>query len=186
MHKGPNKHSVFPGDTFKLESDQAVTMFGLIKGQREHIFAIPTTARRGVVVIPALVTQVEVKTPKSTNYTVVITPSNDGREYLDDTPIELGLDANRPPSLHEEMRRFITEEVSRQAESTGHSSFEEEDDFTDDEENFITPYTLTEMQDEAPLEEQPPSEPKVDSPPDEALTVAPENPADPSAAPPPE
>lgn len=172
MYKGPNNHQVFPGDEFHLSSDQEVTLFGLIKGQREHIFPLATTARRAVVAIPNLVTEVEVKTAKSTNYTVVIKPNNDGAERLDASPIEIGIDQKRPPSLQEEMRRFITEEVSRQASHEGHETFEEADDFDLNQDEFQTAYTLLEMQEEEPID-QAPSEPKVTAPPDDVLASKP-------------
>jgi len=175
MFKGPQNHQVFPGDSFDIRSDQEVSLYGLIKGKREHVFPIPTHMRRGFIIIPDLVTQVEVKTAKSTNYTVAIKPNNDGKEYLDQTPIEIGIDQKRPPSLQEEMKRFITEEVSRQAETTGHESFEEADDFDISQDEFQTQYTLQEMQEEEPIDPGLPSEPQVGAPPDATLAPNPED-----------
>jgi len=174
MFKGPNKHDVFPGDAFDIRSDGEITLYGLIKGQREHIMPMPTHLRRGFIIVPAEVTQMEVKTAKSTNYTVAIKSNNDGKEYLDQTPIEIGIDQQRPLSLHEEMRRFITEEVSRQATSEGHESFEDADDFDLEQDEFQTQYTLHEMQEEEPIDPVP-SEPKVDAPPDATLAPKPED-----------
>lgn len=73
-----------------------------------------------------------------------------GEEIPDPTPVEVPLNLRRPLSLQDEMRRFIRTELSQQASAKGDESFEEADDFeVDDEEEFITQYELTEMQEES-------------------------------------
>lgn len=72
-----------------------------------------------------------------------------GREIPDPTPMEVPHDWKRPLSLHEEIRRFVRSELSRQAEAQGEESFEEADDFDVDEDpDPLSPYEIP----EAPIE----------------------------------
>ena len=67
------------------------------------------------------------------------------REIPDPVPIHIPGD-ERPPTLREEMQRFIREEISRAAIAgeSGHGSFEEEDDFEieDGDNDLTTAYTI--------------------------------------------
>ncbi|AXL15338.1 hypothetical protein [Microviridae sp.] len=67
------------------------------------------------------------------------------RESPDPTPIHIpGLTDNSPPlSLREEMRRFISQEVSKVATDHGEESFEESNDLdiTEDVSDILSPYT---------------------------------------------
>jgi hypothetical protein len=56
-----------------------------------------------------------------------------GREIPDPNPIELPGGFNRPPTLQEQIKRFIRAELSRQAADDGDETFEEADDFDVDE-----------------------------------------------------
>lgn len=69
-------------------------------------------------------------------------------ETLDLTPVEISAERSRPPTLKEEMRRFISDEMSRVGESQGQETFEESDDFDIDDDELSSPYELTEMQEE--------------------------------------
>lgn len=74
-----------------------------------------------------------------------------GREVLDTTPVEMPLNYRHPPSMAEMIRTAIRQEMSQQAASKGMESFEEADDFVvDEEDEFVSPYQLTEMQEEIP------------------------------------
>lgn len=53
----------------------------------------------------------------------------DGKELPDSRPVEVPLHFRRPPSLHDDMKRFIRSELSRQAEESGAESFEDANDF---------------------------------------------------------
>lgn len=52
-------------------------------------------------------------------------------EVLDPTPVELT--GTRPPTLREQIQWYIADEVSRLAKEEGHPTFEEEDDFEEDD-----------------------------------------------------
>jgi hypothetical protein len=76
-------------------------------------------------------------------------------EVRNDTPVEIPAGRAAPPSLREEMQRFIREEISRRSQDAGGSSFEEEDDFEIDDSEIdltVSQYTLVDM---APEENQP-------------------------------
>lgn len=96
--------------------------------------------------------------------------------HPDTTPVELHVDA-RPPSLREELQRYIREQVSQMAADNDLGTFEDEDDFEDDDgyEDPYSPYEMSEMQADAPI-----SQPELetldgtdDSPPPEATPPEP-------------
>lgn len=67
------------------------------------------------------------------------------KEVVDPVPVEIPLSNQRPPSLKEEMMRYIRQEISNQARDKGHETFEEFDDFSDDEPEMAlppSPYTV--------------------------------------------
>lgn len=106
---------------------------------------------------------------------------DDGMEYPDPTPIEVPLGFRRPPSIHEEIRRFVRQEMSRQAQEQGGESFEEADDFEVDEDpDPLTQYELQPMQverairREAPQEEKAPEKPETAPDPQVTLDKAPD------------
>ena len=67
----------------------------------------------------------------------------DKGEILDPTPVELPEGAEKPPSLEEEMKRFVREQMSDMARRLGMETFEEADDFEDDEADFNEDEDLT-------------------------------------------
>lgn len=71
-------------------------------------------------------------------------------EFPDPRPMEAPLKQIKNNNLTDQIRAFIREEVSRQAEVRGHGSFEEEDDFEEVEEAVFSAYQLNQMQEEAP------------------------------------
>lgn len=85
------------------------------------------------------------------------------KEKIDPTPVELA-ELAPPPSLKEELQRYIRLELSRMAEAQGHGSFEDEDDFEEENEEPLplSQYELTDM-----IEELPP-EASADPPPEAA------------------
>lgn len=73
-----------------------------------------------------------------------------GEELPDDRPIEVPLNWKRPPTLRETIASMIrAEDFRRAAEAHGIESFEEANDFGEDEDDLpLTPYEVVEMQDE--------------------------------------
>ena len=76
------------------------------------------------------------------------------QELPDPTPLHIpGLE--RPLSIQEEMKQFIRQEISNHAQTEGFESFEEADDFEeeDGEADLLTDYTVIELrQDERPYD----------------------------------
>lgn len=73
-----------------------------------------------------------------------------GREVPDPTPVEWPAGMRRPESLTEQIQRLVRVAVSQQAAAAGFETFEEADDFdVDDEEDPLSQYELTAMQEEA-------------------------------------
>lgn len=66
-----------------------------------------------------------------------------GREIPDQTPVALPIGWKAPPTLHEQIQRYIRNEVSRQAAEAGSESFEEADDFyVEDDPDMNSPYEI--------------------------------------------
>ncbi len=73
----------------------------------------------------------------------------DSKEHPDPTPVELPAGYSHPLPLRDEMRRFIRDELSNAAASAGEESFEESDDFDcGEDDEVLSPYELTELQEE--------------------------------------
>lgn len=72
-------------------------------------------------------------------------------EQLDHTPVEMPLGMDKPLTLRQDMMRFIQNQLSYTQESRGMESFEEANDFPDDDEiefdsRFQSPYEMTDEQ----------------------------------------
>ena len=69
-------------------------------------------------------------------------------------PVELPIGYDRPPTIREELQRYVRFELSREASRTGEfETFEEADDFEpeDGETDWSSEYELTELQEEEPV-----------------------------------
>lgn len=68
----------------------------------------------------------------------------DGSEILDSKPMEIPVGFRRPPSMEEQLRRFVRMELSADASSRGQETFEESEYFGEDQEDadFSTPYEM--------------------------------------------
>lgn len=97
-----------------------------------------------------------IHTDQSANLAVSITPVR--HEAVDPEPVEWPAGLKAPPSLEDRIRRLIRTELSRQAEEAGGGSFEEEDDFEDEDYDPLpmSPYEIQPMQEERPLAAPPP------------------------------
>jgi len=76
-----------------------------------------------------------------------------GREIPVRGKIAIPIGFHTPPSLQEQIRRFIRIEASNMAAAAGHETFEESDDFdVDDDVDFKSPHEMTELQEERALQ----------------------------------
>lgn len=106
-----------------------------------------------------------------------------GREVPDTRPVQVN--APRALSLHEQIQRFIRTEVSRVATNEGFETFEESEDFGEDEDEgdeFLTPYTVFQTVKE-PLQGADASPPGAKDPLEEKTAPEASTPVSPAAAP---
>lgn len=72
-------------------------------------------------------------------------------EVGDPTPVEVPLNFRPPPTIQEQIKRFVRTELSRQAAEKGHETFDEANDFGQDEEDDVLPrsaHEFTELEEE--------------------------------------
>lgn len=155
MNKGPKNTSAVQGASIEIRSSGPFTCYAMDAGKRSLILGpLNANARILKTRLPQDVDTIFVKCEKSTEWTFEWKANPNPISDLDKTPIEIGIDRDAPLSIHDEMKRFIREEVSRVAVTNSQSSFEEEDDFDiEDDLEPTSPYEMTEMQEETPIEQ---------------------------------
>jgi len=91
------------------------------------------------------------------------------KEVLDPTPAAIPISVSSPPSMQELVQRYVRETVSEIARDEGHGTFEEEDDFEEDDhdELSLSGFEVTEyqMEDDPGIEDGEGEKP-ADSPPE--------------------
>lgn len=100
--------------------------------------------------------------------------NKDGYEIPDNTPVEMPTRLRLPQSRVDQIRQFIRQELSLQAEGDGYETFEEANDLEPDDEDYqpLTAYELADLEPAAP-EDQPPAssgEPEGQRPADPAAS----------------
>lgn len=103
-----------------------------------------------------------------------------GQEMPDPTPIAVPAHFKRPPSLQEQIKSLIRNELSQRASEADEESFEEADDFELDDDADLphSMHEISEMQDEMPREAYTiKPEPQAPKTPPQASTEAPAAPA---------
>ncbi len=180
MEIGSKEINTELGATITVRCSEPFCVFGM-EGKNKTLILGPyiSTARLLRYKLPDDMSRVYIKTKKSADWTLDWTFASRS-EHNDNTPIELPVGYDYPESLADQMRRFIREEVSASRDE-GKGSFEEEDDFTDDEEP-LSQYEMTDMQEveeidweedpqkQLPLEEKP-AEPVEEIPPKAAVPL---------------
>lgn len=85
-------------------------------------------------------------------------------ETPDPTPIAVPIDSQQPPSLREEMMRFIRAELQKQTTEVM-ETFEEADDLEleDDEPDLTSAYTVQELTEENPAHYDPEAQPEPEN-----------------------
>lgn len=159
LQKGAQKITIEPRKGFRtvihIEADASFTAYGVVKDKRELVLGpFKADARRIRYLLPNGYSHFEVATAKSTFWQYKISYQPDGLSYPDATPVALPLNADKPLSLREEMRRFIRQEFSSRAEIDEQETFEEANDFEIDEDpDPISHYELIDLVDEYPESE---------------------------------
>lgn len=181
MQKGSQEYETKNGATIIIRCSDSFCAFGM-EGKKKTLILGPfiSTARLLHYKLPDDIGRIYVKTSKTAEWSIDWTYESRS-EHLDKTPVELPIGYDYPESLADQMRRFIREEVSA-AREDDQGSFEEEDDFTDDE-IPLTEYELSDMQEVEEIDwdenEHPPAEKETPkeaakleaSPPTEEKTV---------------
>lgn len=91
----------------------------------------------------------------------MITRDANNHEILDDTPVAMPMRFRRQ-SFVDQMREFVRQELSRQAEQQNHETFEEADDFYIEDDDL--PRTRYELDDEMISYHEPAAEPESPAP----------------------
>ncbi len=144
MNKGSKEISIVVGATILIKSSGQFCAYGVENKKRTLILG-PINSNQRVLKykLPPDMDTVFVRAEKSVEWTLTWS-CYDHSENLDNTPVEMPVGYHLPESLADQMRRFIRDEVSA-AREIDEGSFEEEDDFEDDD-PLLTSYELTDMQ----------------------------------------
>ena len=153
MYKGSKEITCGNGATIIIKSSGQFIVYAMVKKKRELILGpYTTTARILKYKLPDDIEQVFVKCEKSTEWTIEWSWYNRS-EVSDPKPVEIPVGYQKPESLVDQMRRMIKTEMSAAAEEVGYGSFEEEDDFELDEE-ILTNYEMSDMQETEEYEQE--------------------------------
>lgn len=146
MNKGRGIYNAVCGGRVKIMADQEFTAYGLEDGKRVVLLGPFRAGERYLdVVLPAHVFEVEVVCSDDCLWDASWTGVAARKESPDSRPVAIPAGLKRPPTLAEDMRRMIRQELSARAAEVGEESFEEADDFRDeDEEAIYSPHELTE------------------------------------------
>ncbi len=150
MNKGPGNATAAPGASVQIRTSGTFTVFLLESGKRTAILGpLNHNSRSLNTKLPWDSHMFYVKCEKSTEWSMTWKANPFPNTHPDTTPLEISIGDEKPLSIHEEMRRFIREEISHAAQQQGQESFEEEDDFDiPDPDEITSPYEMSEMQEE--------------------------------------
>lgn len=118
--------------------------------------------------IPDKICFIEVAAQAKDFWSIELLPEWFRREVPDPEPVAEMVGFEHPPTLVEQMKQFIREEISEQARDQGFDTLDEEDDFEDPDGEYLSPYEYAELQDEYIGEDGRGVEPKTDDETEEA------------------
>ncbi|AXL14879.1 hypothetical protein [Microviridae sp.] len=149
LRRGSETVSLAEGTTVTVRANGPFTIYGTKAKERVSIIGPADETKRYCKFIMHGISEFEISCDKATlwNFESV---AKLGPEKLDLTPIEVALPEG-PPSLREQMRQFVREEMSQHGLNQGHETWEEANDFGPDEEpEFTSEFEVSEMEDEMP------------------------------------
>lgn len=139
------------GARVKIKADEPFRAYGYKGEDLVEIYA-PTTENERVAVFRTArdADILLVETRAEAHIVLEVASWLDGQEDIDPEPLEIPLGAMKPPSIFDQMKRYIRSQVSAQVHAKGFESFEEANDFEvgEDDEPF-SPYEVREMAAEA-------------------------------------
>lgn len=155
MYTGNQKIKVASPAIITIKADAGFTAYGCVSGKPVYVLGPFNNSQMIRVTTDPEITELEVKTSKSTNYNVVIQEIK-RHDPVDPTPIDMALDKHRPPSLKDEMKRYIRETLSTYMHDKYEAeTFEEANDFdVDTSDDWTSPYELQDMYEDSPYIEQ--------------------------------
>lgn len=156
MYTGSEKVKVTAPSIVIIKADAGFTAYGCVSGKPCYVLGpFNNSQLLRVTIDDSDIDTIEVKTANTTKWTLEFRRLSSGKEQPDTTPIELPIGAQRPPSIREEMQRYIRETLSSYMASTQESeTFEEADDFDIGlEDEWTSPYELQDMQEDTPYTE---------------------------------
>lgn len=154
MDSGVNRYGLPPRCWFGVVASNEFVVYGVREGQRVALLGPSDVGcrqqrwefRRGEYD--------EVEVHCEGEYTVELVRLSDGVERLDNTPVAVPVGA-APPTLREQVRALVRDELSAVAARDGFETFEESDDFEvdEDDDSWYSPYETVEMRPDDEFEE---------------------------------
>ncbi len=180
LRKGSEKFKIEPPLRVTVEADGEFTVFSLRGNKREAIVGPRKVSDRySRCDLRGDVDGVEIRVKPNCLWAMNVEPLANG-ERVDNTPVEVPVGYGHPTPLREQMKMWIREEMSAAAEEAGEETFEEADDFDvddADEVDIISPYELSELQEEfVDPEVDGGEDPPAEDPPVESRPVPPDKP----------
>lgn len=152
VFKGKDSLLVSPGSVVTIQSDGEFHVYGYAGSSLLALLGpVASHSRFCRFRVPHGVTRLEIKCKPQCQWQAAEAVYN-GQEHPDPTPVEIPIGHEQPESLEDTMRRFIREQVAAHySEKEGAGTFEDEDDFDieDEDPELLTPYEMTEMEEEA-------------------------------------
>lgn len=166
-----------PRGVVTIRCDSGFRAYGLIGKEKAILLGPQNSTNRVLRVDVEGIDAVHVEADDNQAFhDFAFTPSSRYEKH-DPTPVEIPLGLDRPETLEDIVRRFVRHEASIQAEESGHETFQEANDFdVSDEDEFKSPYELSDMQEEYPISAaeppEPPAEPETPRPPENAAEAS--------------
>lgn len=138
------------GVGFRFRASGPFTLHAFQDGKKALFLGpLSTVSRQYLGRLPEDVDSLYVNCAADVQWSVEWWPNGASRECLDPTPLAIPVGMRRPLTDRDITRALIRQELSRHLEQQGAGSFEEEDDFEDDDpEAMVSPYEMVDMVDD--------------------------------------
>ena len=149
LEKGTKVFQFDKKQKISVLADGVFVIYLLKDGERESIIGPRDSNVRQINFILPNNSSIEVVCQDLVMYSVIAKELPEDREIPDPRPLEAAISTESPLSLRDEMKRFIRQEFSRQAEVQGEESIEDADDFDiEDDDMLYSPHEYKELQDD--------------------------------------
>lgn len=149
MEKGPKKIQTGENVLIHMRADASFMVYGTKKKERISLLGpFDGQQRQLMTMLPKGCDGIEIKTALSTLWEVKATGIKSSGEKLDTSMKDLPISSRNQPNITDLMKMYVRSEFSRLQEKEGIETFEEADDFDVEEDEWQSPFELTEMQEE--------------------------------------